>query len=323
MYMLLSHQKVSSKIQNVSADHCEEDSAIVIESQHITTNIDMSGSSSVIDEQWQRNNQSDKRPADMSKNMIKGTLQRFAEKGLEFDHLKTDTNACKPESNEINSPFLNDGEGHFVWKPQMRGSTQSATNIRSQGQEVHLSLSERRKNLENRVHATRAVLRANTKQAIDADNPSDGHHMTFKDAACKVRDQLHPNEHYKFHDVVSRYVRAVNRTANGPQSHNMSAETSSAQHQITLADVHGCDAPFFGPSENTSLVDKSNTAASTVVDDVGATNHDSAPSIGDCGLFMDLHDDCHTSTGEHDDHMSEACPDPSLEFRPSWTGCHQ
>ena len=318
MYMLLSHQKVSSKIQNVSADHCEEDSAIVIESQHITTNIDMSGSSSVIEEQWQRNNRSDKRPADMSKNMKQGNLQRL---GLEFDHLKTDTKSCEPEINEINSPFLNEGEGHFVWKPQMRGSTQSAMDIRDHGQEVHLSFSERRKNLENRVHATRAVLRANTKQVIDVDNPSDGLHMTFKDAAYKVRDQLHPNEHYKFHDVVSQYVRAVNRTANGPQSHTMSAETSSAKNQITLADVHGSDAPFVGPSENTSLVDKRNMAASTVVDDAGATNqaisNDSALSLGDCGLFMDLHDDGHTSTGEHDDHMSEACPDPSLELRPS------
>ena len=317
MFMLLSHLKVSREIQNVSADHCEEDSAIVIESQHVTTDIDMSGSSSVIDEQWQRNNQGVKRPADMSKNMKQGNLQRLAEKGLEFDHVKMDTKSCEPESNEINSPFLNEGEGHFVWKPQMRGSTQSATKLRGQGQEVHQSLSERRKNLENRVHATRAVLRANTKQVIDVDNLSDGLHMTFKDAACKVRDQLHPNEHYKFHDVVSQYVRAVNRTANGPQSHNMSAEISSAKNQIILVDVHGSDALFVGPSENTSLVDKRNTAASTVVDDVKATNHDSALSLGDCGLFMDLHEDCHTSTGEHDDHMSEACPDPSLEFRPS------
>eukprot|EP00731_Ephydatia_muelleri_P033327 Em0028g2a len=68
------------------------------------------------------------------------------------------------------------------------------------------TLSERRKNLEKRVQATRAVLRADSKPSMEQHPQSTRRRMTFKDAANKVKTDLHNSEHYHFHDVVSQYV---------------------------------------------------------------------------------------------------------------------
>ena len=138
--------------------------------------------------------------------------QKIAEKCLTSKPMTTEVETKDDGSEAFRSPFLNEGEGHFVWKPRTSCVHQRLATIVDQVMAMPLTLSERRKNLENRVQATRVVLRSSSKKELEiASATSIGHHMTFKDAARRVKEQMHPNGHYHFHDVVSRYMRAVHR----------------------------------------------------------------------------------------------------------------
>ena len=71
-----------------------------------------------------------------------------------------------------------------------------------------LTLSERRKNLENRVQATRELLISSSKKELEIASATT---MAFK-------EQMHHNEHYHFHDVVSQDENDKKMLSSTPES---------------------------------------------------------------------------------------------------------
>ena len=183
--------------------------------------------------------------------------QRVAEKCA-----KSRPSACEEQteeelSAERRSLFLREGEGHVVWKPKDKGQQMRLALVVGQVLDMPRTLSERRKNLEKRVQATRAVLRADSKPSMEQHPQSTRRRMTFKDAANKVKTDLHNSEHYHFHDVVSQYVA---RMHNERKSFDNTASlvTLSAppeRHVRSKATPTRVDeTPPTLPSENLSLV---------------------------------------------------------------------
>ena len=146
------------------------------------------------------------------------------------------------------SLFLHEGEGHFVWKPKgRRGQTPLLAAVVGQVLELPRSLSERRKNLEKRVQATRTVLKEDSRLNLNAGPPlAARRHMTFKDAANKVKSQLHQSEGYHFHDVVSQYVSRmhVEHSVTDGQSLELNTVKKQAVRNISAPILHSNGAPL-------------------------------------------------------------------------------
>ena len=159
---------------------------------------------------------------------------------------------------DAKSPFLNAGEGHFVWKPRAGGQHRLASLV-DQVLQMPRSLSERRKNLEKRVQATRAVLRDTTKRRLTykAACTSYGHRITFKQAVHLVMDELRCKRSYDFHDIVSKHIldnqRRSNLTSNAQQSSthpfSISLESKTDQKMVP-APLHENEASINSPVEN-------------------------------------------------------------------------
>ena len=182
------------------------------------------------------------------KRSVKVRWQKLAEK-CATSHAKGSGEKLEEVGHEARqSMFLNEGEGHVLWEPRGRGQKVRLAAVVGQVLEMPRTLSERRKNLEKRVQATRAVLKADSKQNLN--NVPSRRHMTFKDAANKVKSELHVNEHYSFHDVVTQYVARM-------RAEHQNTDSSSLQLKQTKATPppHVDGAPPPESVEDLSLAD--------------------------------------------------------------------
>ena len=113
---------------------------------------------------------------------------------MEMNAITTEVETKDDSIETLKSQFLNEGEGHFVWKPQTRCVMAKP-----------LTLSERRKNLENRVQATRELLISSSKRELEIASATS---MAFK-------EQMHHNDHY---DVVSQDANDKKMLSSTPES---------------------------------------------------------------------------------------------------------
>ena len=187
--------------------------------------------------------------------------QRVAEKCAK-SRTKSCPSACEEQteeelSAERRSLFLREGEGHVVWKPKDKGQQMRLALVVGQVLDMPRTLSERRKNLEKRVQATRAVLRADSKPSMEQHPQSTRRRMTFKDAANKVKTDLHNSEHYHFHDVVSQYVaRMHNERKSFDNTASLVTLSAPPERHVQSKATPTCvdETPPTLPSENLSLV---------------------------------------------------------------------
>lgn len=200
------------------------------------------------------------------------------------------------------SLFLHEGEGHVVWKPRDR---LRLALVVGQVLDMPRTLSERRVNLEKRVQATRAVLRADSKNVniIEQHPPCTRRHMTFKDAAKKVKSDLHNSEHYHFHDVVSQYMARMRMRVEQGSSDNTSSQlTLSELRQSNTAPTHVDETPPTLPSEDEFLVGSFPENPSLIdVGDISQCVVDVSPShdTSQCVVESPSHDTSQDSLVKH------------------------
>eukprot|EP00731_Ephydatia_muelleri_P033355 Em0028g30a len=212
-HLLTLQHEANSEGSDITNDHSRENSIsedIVLEPvNHETERHGLEDAPSIIEVHKEEEGRQSE-PVVAASNGVKMNpkvrWQRVAEKCA-----KSRPSACEEQteeelSAERRSLFLREGEGHVVWKPKDKGQQMRLALVVGQVLDMPRTLSERRKNLEKRVQATRAVLRADSKPSMEQHPQSTRRRMTFKDAANKVKTDLHNSEHYHFHDVVSQYV---------------------------------------------------------------------------------------------------------------------
>ncbi|KAL5474832.1 hypothetical protein EMCRGX_G026851 [Ephydatia muelleri] len=263
-HLLTLQHEANSEGSDITNDHSRENSIsedIVLEPvNHETERHGLEDAPSIIEVHKEEEGRQSE-PVVAASNGVKMNpkvrWQRVAEKCA-----KSRPSACEEQteeelSAERRSLFLREGEGHVVWKPKDKGQQMRLALVVGQVLDMPRTLSERRKNLEKRVQATRAVLRADSKPSMEQHPQSTRRRMTFKDAANKVKTDLHNSEHYHFHDVVSQYVA---RMHNERKSFDNTASlvTLSAppeRHVRSKATPTRVDeTPPTLPSENLSLV---------------------------------------------------------------------
>ena len=202
------------------------------------------------------------------KRSVKVRWQKVAEK-CATSHAKGSGEKLEEVGHEAHrSMFLNEGEGHVLWKPRGRGQQVRLAAVVGQVLEMPRTLSERRKNLEKRVQATRAVLKADSKQNLN--NVPSRRRMTFKDAANKVKSELHVNEHYSFHDVVSQYVARMH--AEHQNTNSLSLQLKPHLQTKATPPPHVDGAPPPESVEDLSLADLCPVDDHCPVDDLSRIN---------------------------------------------------
>lgn len=105
------------------------------------------------------------------------------------------------------SPYLHGGEEHHVWKPSSssRRTKKKKHSLAKEKSNIHL-LADRKKNLENRLHATREVLKLQNERIIDVGSRP----MTFTEATKKVSASITTSRKQQaqhFHSVVDQLVK--------------------------------------------------------------------------------------------------------------------